>query len=624
MKCKYNFISHEDGRTHYHYTCVDCGKEIITLWAKSSEVARCIGCSKIHMKNTFKNKSIEEKKAIQNKIQRSKEINRQEKIQELGEEKFLEIEKEKYKERKEKSDKTKIERYGSLENLNKLVIDKTRKTLKKKYGVDRICEIPGVKEKIIKTNLEKYGVDNPSKNNEISSKIRNTHLIKTKEEKKIILEKRKKTNLEKYGTEFAQRSDAVKKRYKNNCLEKYGVDNTSKLPETRIKTHNTIIEKYGSWKNTKTDDSRRLKREELIWENMRKYKNIDFLSKGFNYFEKDGRPFVKCLNCGIEFLLETPPSQIMTNLHCPECNPKFRGSQIQRDLANFIRSLDTKVIENTRRILKDSKELDIYLPDYNLAIEYDGSFWHKYVPVEDFRKGTRFIGISDKKYHLKKTEECEKKGIRLIHIFDNEYLLKNDIVESLIKKFLNKELNKVGARKCKIREVDQTAYRKFLEENHLQGYVNTTIKLGLFYEGKLVSILGMSRSRYNKKVEWELIRYCEKKDIVILGGKNKLLKFFIKKYNPSSIISYSDRRWFTGKSLESIGFKYIGSTSPNYKYFKVGFFDFYSRESFQKYKMKEMKNFIYNEKLTEIENMRYNGYDLIYDCGMNVYIWEKK
>ena len=40
--------------------------------------------------------------------------------------------------------------------------------------------------------------------------------------------------------------------------------------------------------------------------------------------------------------------------------------------------------------------------------------------------------------------------------------------------------------------------------------------------------------------------------------------------------------------------------------------------------MKEMKNFIYNEKLTEIENMRYNGYDLIYDCGMNVYIWEKK
>ena len=622
MKCKYNFINHEGGRAHYHYTCINCGKEIITLWAKNSEVARCIDCSKIHMKNTFKNKSIEEKKAIQSKIQRSKEINRQRKIEELGEDKFLEIEKEKYTKRNEKSNKTKIEKYGSLENFNKLIIAKTKETLKEKYGVNKVYEIPGVKEKIKKTNLERYGVDNPCKNNEIISKVRNTHLSKSKEEKETILEKRKKTNLEKYGTEFAQQSEVVKKRYRNNCFKKYGVDNPSKLPETRIKAHNTVIERYGSWRNTKTDDSRRIKREELTQENMRKYKNIDFSSKGFEYFEKDDRPFVKCLNCGIEFLLETPPSQIMTNLHCPKCNPKFRGSQIQKDLANFIRSLGVKVVENTRKILKDSKELDIYLPDYRLAIEYDGSFWHKYVPIEDFRKRTQFIGISDKKYHLRKTEECEEKGIRLIHVFDNEYLLKNDIVESLIKKFLDKEPNKIGARECEIREINQSHYKEFLEENHLQGYTNSIIKLGLFYKNELVSVLGMSKARYNKKVEWEILRYCEKKNIVILGGKNKLLKYFIKNYNPCSIISYSDRRWFTGKSLESIGFKYIRSTEPNYKYFKVGFFDFYSRESFQKYKMKEMKNFIYNEELTEIENMKYNGYDLIYDCGMNVYIWE--
>lgn len=632
MKIEPTFISKDSsGRTLYHYNCADCGADIVvynyksttsTHMKKMNGIIRCMACSKKHMSQTLQNKTPEEKKAITEKIERSKAKKKEQLINEIGLEEYNRRQKEIEKLKQEKRWETLEERYGSVENALSIFAERGKKTLKERYGVESVQDIPGVREKTARTNLERYGASNPCQNKEVREKIKQTHRNKTGEEQAKILQKRIQTNFKKYGVEFAQQAESTKEVFRQRCLEKFGVDNPSKLSETRVKAHNTIIERYGSWRAIKTDEQRRLKREELIKENMEKYKNINFSVKGFEYFTIDDRPYVKCNNCGFEFLLETPPSQIMTNLHCPHCNPKIRGSQTEKDISNIIKSWGVEVKENSRKILPNSKELDIYLPEYKLAIEYDGSFWHKYVEEENFLKGKDYIGHNDKNYHLKKTNECLEKGIRLIHIFDDEYMNRRDVVFSLLKKFVNK-IDKIGARKCKIKEINKETYKKFTDENHLQGFSPASVMIGLFFKEDLVAVIGLGKPRFNKSYEWEIIRYCERQDVVILGGEAKLLEFFKRKYNPKSIISYSDRRWFTGSNLIKCGFSFKESTSPNYKYFKPGYYDFMGRYNFQKYKLKNMKNFEYHEELSEIENMKLNGYSLIYDCGMNVYEWGK-
>ena len=62
------------------------------------------------------------------------------------------------------------------------------------------------------------------------------------------------------------------------------------------------------------------------------------------------------------------------------------------------------------------------------------------------------------------------------------------------------------------------------------------------------------KPRYNKNYEYELIRYCSSKKVV--GGAEKLFNYFIKTYNPKSIISYCDWSKFNGNVYSKLGFKY--------------------------------------------------------------------
>ena len=113
-------------------------------------------------------------------------------------------------------------------------------------------------------------------------------------------------------------------------------------------------------------------------------------------------------------------------------------------------------------------------------------------------------------------------------------------------------------------------------------------------------------------------RYCSKIGYQIIGGTSKMLSYFIKKYKPTSIITYADKRYSDGKFYEKIGFKKTNLSKPNYFYFK-GNSGLMSRIQFQKHKLKDKLD-IFNPELTEWENMQLNGYDRIWDCGNFVFV----
>lgn len=308
-----------------------------------------------------------------------------------------------------------------------------------------------------------------------------------------------------------------------------------------------------------------------------------------------------CGACGKDF--EAKHSNYITDA-IKSCGCNSGISIMEKELSDFIKSLEVHTILRDRSLIKP-KELDIIIPDYKLAIEFNGLYWHSELQGKD------------KNYHLDKYKECMNQGYKLIHIFEHQWLYKKEIVKDIIKKQLNIVNTKIYARKCTIRLVNTQDAKVFLDTNHLQGYCTSTYKIGLYYDNTLVSIMTFGTNRYSKNTKWELIRFANKLGVNVIGGASKILTYFRNNYE-GSIVSYCDISIFSGKLYSQLGFKLSHYTKPNYFYFD-SMCKTYSRVIFQKHKLKDkLANF--NPSLTEWENMVNNNYNRYWDCGNAVYI----
>jgi len=286
-------------------------------------------------------------------------------------------------------------------------------------------------------------------------------------------------------------------------------------------------------------------------------------------------------------------------------------SKSEQDLLEYISSIyDGDIVIHDRNIISPY-ELDIVLPDLNIAIEYCGLYWHSE------SKG------KDKRYHLNKLEMCELKGYNLITIFEDEWNTKNDLVKNKISHILGiNNSNPIYARKCFISTCDSKQAKMFCEKYHIQGYTPCSIKLAAYYDNKIVALMTFAKPSISKGGSrtqmdiWELSRFCTSGRVIGIAGK--LLKHFQRNYSWKEIFSYADRRWSTGNMYDKIGFENKTITSPNYWYF-------YKKQSYNEYKRYHRFNFrksVLNEKLnlfdpsrTEYENMLMNYWDRIWDCG---------
>jgi hypothetical protein len=217
---------------------------------------------------------------------------------------------------------------------------------------------------------------------------------------------------------------------------------------------------------------------------------------------------------------------------------------------------------------------------------------------------------------------CNNLDIRLIHVLENEWIDNQQLVKSRLAHILGNQSRRLYARTCKTIEISHETATLFLQENHIQGACNAKCIYGLMYEDDLVSVMTFGMPRFNKKYEFELIRFAHKKNTTVVGGANKIFARFIKDHQPNTVITYSDKRWNHGGVYANMGFKFSHTSSPNYWYFKKNTHILISRVSFQKHKLHKLLN-EFNPARTEWENMVDNGYNRIWDCGNDVWTWQK-
>lgn len=292
---------------------------------------------------------------------------------------------------------------------------------------------------------------------------------------------------------------------------------------------------------------------------------------------------------------------------CPKCSNQV--SLAEEEIVDYLHSIDSNLtIECRNRSLLKPLEIDIFVKELNIAIEYNGLVWHS----EKFN--------DDKYSHLYKLKKCNEKGIRLIHIFEDEWLFKKDIVKSRLKSIFGLTENKIYARKCELKSVSPNIAQTFLGQNHIQGKCKGKYHYGLYYDNELVSLMtfGVTRQmeKYNKdyKDTYELLRFCNKQNLNVVGGASKLLKQFIRDVNPKSIISYADRRWSDGNLYNKLGFTHTHNSKPNY-FYVVG----KKRENRFKYRKSELIKDGYDPSKSEHEIMLDRKIYRIYDCGTMVY-----
>lgn len=480
---------------------------------------------------------------------------------------------------------------------------KIKNTCIERYGCENPYQNDVVKEKCKQTKIKHFGVDHQLRCADIRHKVENTKLKKYGSKTYNNRDTARQTCIKRYGCENPHQSEVVKEKCKKTSIKKYGTEFALQNPEIYSKLKTTNLEKYGI-------ECILASKENILLNQQRAYdamcnNEYDMPAFSFDEYCKNTDRFFsfKCKKCGNAFQSYHANG---IHRHCNICYP-IQRSKPQNELFNFLQQLKITAIENSRKAIAPL-ELDIYLPDNKLAIEYDGIFWHS------------TININDTNYHLVKTKICEEKGIQLVHIFENEWLYKQDIVKSRLKNLLGIYDKVVYARKCQIKEVDHNTSRAFQEANHLQGAVNAKVNLGLCFNDELVSLMTFGKCRFDKKHEWEMLRFCCKLGYHVIGGAGKLLKHFERQYTPKSLVSYADRRWSQGKLYEVLGFKLDHASKPNYWYWnkKNSILQLESRIKYQKYKLKNILE-KYNDSLSEIQNMENNGFLRIYDCGNLVY-----
>lgn len=172
-------------------------------------------------------------------------------------------------------------------------------------------------------------------------------------------------------------------------------------------------------------------------------------------------------------------------------------------------------------------------------------------------------------------------------LWEDVWYTRRDVVQSRIRAILGLS-QRIPGRVTEVRKIDRPTTTHFLQNNHLQGAVLSKYKFGLFLPRRyyrvldhpeailpaddtsqelLVAVATFAHPRTFIRNglphrSFELVRFANLKNTTVVGGMDKLLKHFIRHYQPDDLMTYVDLEGSTGKSYLRLGFEPHADTPP--------------------------------------------------------------
>lgn len=281
---------------------------------------------------------------------------------------------------------------------------------------------------------------------------------------------------------------------------------------------------------------------------------------------------------------------------CHSCLNVLSVSSSESEIGDYLESLGIRV---ERQMYIGKYSYDLFLPDYKLAIEYNGLYFHSNANKSDFRK------INPLKYQLLK-----ERGFNLYVIWEDDWKRDKDLcLRGLLSKIGLLTQEKVNARDCSI--MYNFYPEGFLSKYHIQGEVGFANRYNCLQnkDGKVVAVLAY-------KVEGhclDITRYAT--SCSVRGGFSKLLKGLLSQYEGlvDSVYTFSDNSISEGNLYKQCGFIKVADLKPDYTYLYKG--KRVHKFNFRLKRFRDDTSLQYIDGLSESELAALNNIYKVYDYG---------
>lgn len=490
---------------------------------------------------------------------------------------------------KDKLINTYTKNHGGMGNASNSVKEKQKKTMLKKYGCEYSLQNNNLLNKSKQTWVENYGgvgLASPIIKEKANDTIKRLYggwgMSSDIIRKKII-----NTNFDKYGCKNPMMNNIVRSEWKKLFFDKYGVEEPFHLEWVRNKIREAFLIKYQDITPARNEDVKnKIKQTCLERYGVERATKLDIVK------EKTKQT---CLErYGVEWPSLLP--QAHTNGMISKINLRFSDELSTNNISHQLefpiqnRSYDFKI--------------DNILLEINPYITHN-STWCPFGEPKSID------------YHFNKTKLAIDNKFRIINIWDW------DDTDKIINSLTNKET--IYARNCIIKEVSKKETKEFLNTYHFQNNCNgQKIRIGLYYDDELIELMTFGKPRYNKKFEWEILRLCSKFGYKVIGGSEKLFKYFINNYNPQSIISYCDNSKFKGDVYERLGFNLKNYGKPTKHWYNPKTTTHITDNLLRQRGFDQLFKTNYGKGTSNEELMLVHEFVEIYDAGQSVWVWNSK
>ena len=328
-------------------------------------------------------------------------------------------------------------------------------------------------------------------------------------------------------------------------------------------------------------------------------------AKGLTYLEIDRQNVM--YSCPSHGLRVQHKYTHKVGLGCVSCSAGQQKSKFSDQVSEWLTSQGVKHILETGLPYKDTTYKADILVD-KLVLELNGDYWHSEDKVGAGR-------------HLEKYSLASQAGYDFLMFSDNEWQQSQEVIKRSILSRLGLLPKSVGARKLQVVKLSASDARELLEANHIQGYCNADLWLGLAEASAVVAVAGFSlklpgRGSRFSPTTCELVRFATSKGVQ--GGLSRLISHAHKLLGFQTLNSFSDNRFFSGQAYTKVGFKAARQVAPSYYYVKSG--NVINKASLQKSRIAKNQNLLYDSSLTEKELAELNGYKRVYDAGKTLWV----
>ena len=448
---------------------------------------------------------------------------------------------------------------GTNKNFGSMAFEAT---MVSKYGVRHNSALAQTRQKTRQSLQVKYGV---------SSSLDLVKDRSSSQQSESAVAKRRNTNMKTFGSISPLGSAEVQDKVRHTNIIRYGVPCVFSCAPIRAR-------------------SQEQKRQHWIRHRVSVLSStVRLLSPETDALNKNTDLIWECVACRAKFTSNLDDGKTPK---CSVCTPPLKiGSKLSAALVQMFdwRLGPCKVNDRTEIA---PLEIDFWFNDKKIGVEVHGLYWHS-------------DAVLGEKKDFKKANVAKERNVRVLQFYEDEVREKTNIVLSIVNAAADIHNRVLYARKCSVRKIEHSSYFSFCDENHLQGGCSASIRYGLFLDDELIAVIGLSKARF-KFGDYEIVRFCQKLNTKIHGAFSKLLKHSTAGLH-GTLVTYADRRIFTGASYPASGFVFKHETQPGFWF--TDFSRRFNRMRFQKHRLAEADRIA-------IEAGRISK---IYDCGQLVF-----